>query len=78
MRDGQDELAFARGAPRAAVAQRIGSVAALSHASDDARGRVRVAIEDTADPLVKSALEDALEGRDDDHATRKAMARSSS
>lgn len=49
--------------PRAPIAQRIGSAAALSRASDEARKRVRVAIEETADPDVANALEDALESR---------------
>jgi len=51
--------------PRAPIAQRIGSAAALSRASDEARKRVRVAIEETADPEVANALEDALESRGD-------------
>ena len=51
--------------PHAPIAQRIGSAAALSKASDDARQRVRVAIEETADPEVAGALEDALESRGD-------------
>lgn len=49
--------------PRAPIAQRIGSAAALSKGSDEARQRVRVAIEETADPEVANALEDALESR---------------
>ncbi len=59
--------------PRAPAEQRIGSAAALSRASDDVRNRVRVAIAETADPVIANALEDALEGRDDDAAMRKAM-----
>ncbi len=51
--------------PRAPAGQRIGSAAALSRASEDARARVRVAIEETADPVVANALEDALDGRTD-------------
>lgn len=50
--------------PRAPLAQRVGSAAALSKASEDARQRVRVAIEDTADPVVANALENALDERD--------------
>jgi hypothetical protein len=51
--------------PRAPVAQRIGGAAALSNASEEARQRVRVAIEATADPEIANALEDALEARGD-------------
>ncbi len=51
--------------PRAPITQRIGSAAALSTASDEARQRVRVAIEETADPEVANALADALEARGD-------------
>jgi len=61
--------------PRAPVSQRIGSAAALSKASDDARARVRVAIEETADPALANALEDALEGRADETAMRRALDR---
>jgi hypothetical protein len=61
--------------PRAPIAQRIGSAAALSKASDDAKSRVRVAIEETADPEVASALEDALEARDDDRAVHSVLRR---
>lgn len=56
--------------PRAPIAQRIGSAAALSKGSEDARRRVRVAIEETADPEVASALDDALESRGDGALTR--------
>lgn len=61
--------------PRAPIEQRIGSAAALSKASEDARNRVRVAIEETADPSVANALEDALESRDDERRLRSVLRR---
>jgi hypothetical protein len=72
---GEDQCVRVATDPRAPAAQRIGSAAALSRGSDDARHRVRVAIAETANPVIAAALEDAVEGRDDDHATRKALAR---
>jgi hypothetical protein len=59
--------------PRAPAAQRIGSAAALSHASEDVRARVRIAIDETADPIVANALEDALDGRAVGRALRTAI-----
>jgi hypothetical protein len=59
---GEEQLVRVATDPRAAAAQRIGSAAALANASEDARARVRVAIEETADPVVANALEDALAG----------------
>ncbi|HEY2368376.1 MAG TPA: hypothetical protein VGH87_18395 [Polyangiaceae bacterium] len=61
--------------PRAPIAQRIGSAAALSKASDEARRRVRVAIEETADPEVANALEDALDAKGDERALGRVMQR---
>ena len=62
--------------PRAPLAQRIGSAAALSQASEEAQERVRVAIEQTADPKVAHALEDALDERDDPRALASMLRRS--
>lgn len=44
------------------AAQRIGAALALSHGSDDAKRRVRIAIDDTADPELGRALDEALAG----------------
>lgn len=70
---GEEHLVRVATDPRAAVAQRIGSAAALSNASEDARTRVRVAIEETANPVLANALEDALDGREDERAMRSAV-----
>ncbi len=72
---GEESLVRIATDPRAPAAQRIGSAAALSSASDDARSRVRVAIDETADPAIANALEDALDGRKDDRAMRAVLTR---
>jgi hypothetical protein len=73
---GEERCVLVATDPRAPLVQRIGSAAALSKASEDARSRVRVAIQETADPTVANALEDALEERDDPRALANVLRRS--
>ncbi|AKF04703.1 hypothetical protein DB32_001852 [Sandaracinus amylolyticus] len=51
-------------APTAPRAQRIGAAASLSRAPEPLRAKVRVALTDTADDLLRDVMETALEGRE--------------
>lgn len=48
---------------RAAPEQRIGAALALSRAAEPLRARVRVALENTAEPALAEAMGQAIEGK---------------
>jgi hypothetical protein len=60
-----EELAEVVEAPRGSVEHRVAAALVLSTLPKEAPERLRVAraLEETADPVMRSALEEALEGR---------------
>jgi len=58
---GEGDLAAVAMDPKAQPLQRVGAVAALKDASGPTRVKIRVAVEGTADPELRGALEEALD-----------------
>ena len=70
----EEELALIAEDPTQSADQRVGAALALSAATEDAKRRVRVAVQDSVEPGLSEAVEDALEDDLSARALRRLLA----
>ncbi len=73
----EEELAIIAEDPTQSADQRVGAALALSGATEDAKRRVRVAVQDSVEPGLSEAVEDALEDELKERDLRRLFAQSS-